>query len=113
MFLKKLVLNGFKSFCDYSEITFVKGISAIVGPNGCGKSNIVDAIKWVIGEQKIKMLRANNMADVIFKGTEDKKGVGRAEVKLTLINEQNILPIDYDEVEVSRVILLMERMNII
>ena len=104
MFLKKLSLNGFKSFCDYSEITFVKGISAIVGPNGCGKSNIIDSIKWVVGEQKTKMLRANNMADVIFKGTENRKGLGRAEVKLVLINEQNILPIDYNEVEISRVI---------
>ena len=104
MFLKKLVLNGFKSFCDNSEITFVKGISAIVGPNGCGKSNIVDAIKWVVGEQKTKMLRANNMADVIFKGTEHRKGLGRAEVKIILVNENNILKIDYDEVEISRVI---------
>ncbi len=104
MFLKKLTLNGFKSFCDLSEITFVKGISAIVGPNGCGKSNIVDAIKWVVGEQKTKMLRANNMVDVIFKGTENRKGLGRAEVKLTLINENNILPIDFNEVEISRVI---------
>ena len=104
MFLKRLVLNGFKSFSDHSEITFVKGISAIVGPNGCGKSNIVDALKWVIGEQKTKMLRANNMVDVIFKGTENKKGLGRAEVKLILVNEQNILPIDFNEVEIARVI---------
>ncbi len=104
MFLKKLSLNGFKSFCDYSEITFVKGISAIIGPNGCGKSNIVDAIKWVVGEQKTKMLRANNMTDVIFKGTENRKGLGRAEVKLTLINEDNVLPIDFNEVEISRII---------
>lgn len=104
MFLKRLSLNGFKSFCDYSEITFVKGISAIIGPNGCGKSNIVDAIKWVVGEQKTKMLRANNMTDIIFKGTENRKGIGRAEVKLTLINENNILPIDFNEVEISRII---------
>jgi len=104
MFLKRLVLNGFKSFADFSEINFVKGISAIVGPNGCGKSNIVDSIAWVIGEQKTKSLRANNMVDVIFKGTEEKKGLGRAEVKLTLVNEKGILPIDYNEVEVSRVI---------
>ena len=104
MFLKRLSLNGFKSFCDYSEITFVKGISAIIGPNGCGKSNIVDAIKWVVGEQKTKMLRANNMTDIIFKGTENRKGIGRAEVKLTLINEKNILPIDFNEVEISRII---------
>lgn len=104
MFIKKLVLNGFKSFCDYSEISFVKGISAIVGPNGCGKSNIIDAIMWVIGEQKIKALRANNMVDVIFSGTETRKALGRAEVRLTLMNDQNILPLEYDEIEIARVI---------
>ncbi len=104
MFLKKLEINGFKSFANHSEISFVKGISAIVGPNGCGKSNIVDSIMWVIGEQKTKMLRASNMVDVIFKGTEDRKGLGRAEVKLALINDKNIVPTDFDEVEISRVI---------
>ncbi|OHD16027.1 MAG: hypothetical protein A2Z98_04320 [Spirochaetes bacterium GWB1_27_13] len=104
MFLKKLVISGFKSFCDYSEVGFVKGISAIVGPNGCGKSNIVDAIKWVIGEQKTKMLRADNMTDVIFKGTETRKGLGRCEVRLTIVNDQNILPIEFNEVEISRII---------
>ncbi len=104
MFLKKLVINGFKSFSDYSEVDFVKGISAIVGPNGCGKSNIVDAIKWVIGEQKTKMLRADSMTDVIFKGTESRKGLSRAEVQLTFVNDQNILPVEYNEVEIARVI---------
>jgi chromosome segregation protein len=104
MFLKKLSINGFKSFCDTSEITFVKGISAIVGPNGCGKSNIVDSIKWVVGEQKTKMLRAGNMTDVIFKGTENRKAAGRAEVRLTIVNDQNILPIEYNEVEIARII---------
>jgi len=104
MFIKKLVLNGFKSFCDEQEIIFDKGISAIVGPNGCGKSNIVDAIKWVIGEQKTKTLRATNMTDVIFKGTEERKGLGRAEVTLTLVNDNNILPLEYNEIEISRVI---------
>ena len=104
MFLKKLVINGFKSFSDYSEVDFVKGISAIVGPNGCGKSNIVDAIKWVIGEQKTKMLRADSMTDVIFKGTESRKGLSRAEVQLTFVNDQIILPVEYNEVEIARVI---------
>ncbi len=104
MFLKKLVLNGFKTFCDISEVNFVKGVSAIVGPNGCGKSNVVDSIKWVIGEQKSSSLRASSMTDVIFKGTEHKRALSRAEVKLVLSNDNNILPIDYDEVEVSRVI---------
>ncbi len=104
MFLKKIVINGFKSFCDLSEINFDKGISAIVGPNGCGKSNIVDALKWVLGEQKNRMLRANNMTDVIFKGTVDKKGLGRAEVRLTIVNDDNILPVEFNEVEVARII---------
>lgn len=104
MFIKKITLNGFKSFCDEQEIIFDKGISAIVGPNGCGKSNIVDAIKWVIGEQKTKSLRATNMTDVIFKGTEEKKGVSRAEVTLTIVNDNNILPLEYNEIEISRVI---------
>ncbi|MBQ3922530.1 MAG: AAA family ATPase, partial [Spirochaetales bacterium] len=104
MFLKKLYLSGFKSFCDAAEITFDKGVSAIVGPNGCGKSNIVDAIKWVIGEQKTSMLRADNMTDVIFKGTETHKGLGRAEVRLTIANDEGILPEQYDEVEIDRII---------
>lgn len=104
MFIKKLTISGFKSFCDQAEIAFDKGISAIVGPNGCGKSNIVDAIKWVVGEQKTKALRANNMTDVIFKGTEERRGLGRAEVKLVVVNENNILPIEFNEVEISRVI---------
>lgn len=104
MFLKKIVINGFKSFCDPSEINFDKGISAIVGPNGCGKSNIVDALKWVLGEQKNRSLRANNMTDVIFKGTVDKKGLSRAEVRLTVVNDDNILPLEFNEVEVARII---------
>ncbi len=104
MFLKKLVINGFKSFCDYQEINFDKGVSAIVGPNGCGKSNIVDALKWVLGEQKTKALRLNSMTDVVFKGTEQRKGVGRAEVRLVLINDDNILPVEFNEVEIARII---------
>ncbi|HBD95611.1 MAG: hypothetical protein A2015_11165 [Spirochaetes bacterium GWF1_31_7] len=104
MFLKKLTINGFKSFCDHTDIVLDKGISAIVGPNGCGKSNIVDALKWVLGEQKTKALRANNMTDVIFKGTVDKKGLGRAEVRLVLVNNDNILPVEFNDVEIARII---------
>ena len=104
MFLKNLTINGFKSFCEASEIKFDKGISAIVGPNGCGKSNIVDALKWVLGEQKNRSLRANNMTDVIFKGTTEKKELGRAEIRLTLVNENGLLPLDFNEVEVARII---------
>ena len=104
MFLKKLYLSGFKSFCEPAEVNFGKGVSAIVGPNGCGKSNIVDAIKWVIGEKKTSMLRADSMTDVIFKGTESHKGLGRAEVRLTIANDEGILPEQYDEVEIDRII---------
>ncbi len=104
MFLKKITLNGFKSFCDETELELTDGIAAIVGPNGCGKSNIVDAIKWVIGEQKTKSLRANSMTDVIFKGTDTKKPLGRASVTLTIKNDNNVLPLAFGEVEVSRVI---------
>lgn len=104
MFLKKIIINGFKSFSDKQEVIFDKGISVIVGPNGCGKSNIVDAINWVLGEHKTSSLRANTMTDVIFKGTEDKKGIGRAEVRMVLVNDDNKLPIEFNEVEVSRII---------
>lgn len=104
MILKKLSLNGFKSFCDPTEINFVQGVTAVIGPNGSGKSNISDAIRWVVGEQKTKPLRVGTMTDIIFKGTESRKGLGRTEVKLSFINQRNLLDIDTDEVEISRVI---------
>jgi len=104
LFLKKITLNGFKSFCEETELELTEGIAAIVGPNGCGKSNIVDAIKWVVGEQKTKSLRANNMVDVIFKGTDSRKPLGRASVNLTITNDNNILNLPFGEIEVSRVI---------
>src|SRR5690242_10089328 len=87
--LKKLQILGFKSFCDRTELKFHgEGVAAIIGPNGCGKSNIADAISWVLGEQSAKTLRGSRMEDVIFAGTRDRKPTGMAEVSLTLIDPE-------------------------
>lgn len=93
---------GFKSFADRSHIEFNKGITALLGPNGCGKSNVVDAIKWVLGEQASRTLRAEKMEDVIFNGTEARKALNVAEVSLTLSNEEGQLELDIPEIEVKR-----------
>ena len=102
MFLKHLSIYGFKSFAKRTEISFADGITALVGPNGCGKSNVVDAIKWVLGEQASKSLRAEKMEDVIFNGTESQKAINVAEVTLILANETGLLPLDMPEVEIKR-----------
>lgn len=102
MFLKSIELFGFKSFADRTRIEFTDGISALLGPNGCGKSNVVDAIKWVLGEQATKSLRAERMEDVIFNGTEARKAVNVAEVTLTLSNDDGLLPLEIPEVTVKR-----------
>ncbi|MDR0684717.1 MAG: AAA family ATPase [Spirochaetaceae bacterium] len=102
MFLKSLDIFGFKSFADKTHIEFADGITALLGPNGCGKSNVVDAIKWVLGEQRSGALRAEKMEDVIFNGTEARKSLGVAEVTLTLANDNGILPIDMPEVQIKR-----------
>jgi len=81
---KKVSLHGFKSFCDRTEVTFGTGITAIVGPNGCGKSNLVDALRWVLGEQNPRLLRCNKLEDLIFSGTNKRKAMGMAEVRLLL-----------------------------
>ncbi len=92
MKLKKLEINGFKSFVEKTSVQFPPGISAVVGPNGCGKSNIVDAIKWVMGEQSVKQLRGKSMEDVIFSGSNGKPPLNMAEVSLTLSNENGTAP---------------------
>ncbi len=102
MFLKSIELFGFKSFPDRTKIQFQKGISVILGPNGCGKSNIVDAVKWVVGEQSTKALRASRMEDVIFGGTENRRQLNVAEVTLVLQNDNGILPLDLPEISIKR-----------
>ncbi len=102
MYLKKLELYGFKSFADKTVLTFDKGVSAIIGPNGCGKSNISDAIRWCLGEKRTKSMRTKAMQDVIFGGTKARKEAGMAEVTLTFDNSQNMIPIDYSEVAITR-----------
>ncbi|MDY0396336.1 AAA family ATPase [Virgibacillus halophilus] len=102
MFLKKLESVGFKSFAERIDVAFVPGVTAVVGPNGSGKSNITDAIRWVLGEQSAKSLRGSKMEDIIFQGSDSRKKLNVAEVTLLLDNTENHLPIDYDEVSVTR-----------
>ena len=102
MFLKSIELFGFKSFADRSKIDFVDGITALLGPNGCGKSNVVDAIKWVLGEQSTRSLRAEKMEDVIFNGTDSRKPLNIAEVTLVLSNDSGMLNLDVPEISIKR-----------
>ena len=102
MFLKSLVLKGFKSFADRSVLSFEPGITAIVGPNGSGKSNVSDSVLWVLGERNAKNLRGQAMEDVIFAGSSARKSVGLAEVDLVLDNSDGTLPVDYAEVAITR-----------
>ncbi|MFH2029936.1 MAG: chromosome segregation protein SMC [Bacteroidota bacterium] len=102
MYLSKLEIFGFKSFANKTVINFTKGITGIVGPNGCGKTNIVDGIRWCLGEQKSSTLRSDKMENVIFNGTRNKKPMGMAEVSLTLVNDQGVLPTEYSEVTITR-----------
>ncbi|MDQ7041665.1 MAG: chromosome segregation protein SMC, partial [Rhodothermus sp.] len=102
MYLSKLELQGFKSFADRTVLHFDEGITAIVGPNGCGKSNLVDAVRWVIGEQRARVLRSERMEHVIFNGTARRRPVGMAEVLLTIENTQGILPLHFSEVTIGR-----------
>ncbi|SET72375.1 chromosome segregation protein SMC [Lacrimispora sphenoides] len=102
MYLKSIEIQGFKSFANKIVFEFHNGITGIVGPNGSGKSNVADAVRWVLGEQKVKQLRSSNMQDVIFSGTELRKPQGFAYVAITLDNSDHHLAIDYDQVTVSR-----------
>ncbi len=102
MRLKKLIIQGFKSFADKTTIEIKEGITAIVGPNGSGKSNISDAIRWVLGEQSVRNLRGNKMEDVIFAGTSIRKALGYSEVTVIFDNQDGEIPLDYSEIEVSR-----------
>lgn len=102
MFLKSLDIFGFKSFADKTHIDFSSGITALLGPNGCGKSNVVDAMKWVLAENKSKNLRADKMEDVIFAGTANRPALNVAEVALTILNENSLLPLEDTEVEIKR-----------
>lgn len=95
MQLKNLEMLGFKSFCDKTTVLFQPGVTAVVGPNGCGKSNISDAIRWVLGEQSAKHLRGDKMEDVIFNGTKARKALGMAEASLVIENTKGILPSEY------------------
>ena len=108
MFLKRMELQGFKSFADKTTITFESDIIGIVGPNGCGKSNITDAIRWVLGEQSVKSLRGSNMSDVIFNGANQRAAVNLAEVTLVFDNTKHLFKLPYDEVVITR---RLHRMN--
>ncbi len=102
MYLSKLELHGFKSFAERTVVDFSQGVTAVVGPNGCGKSNIVDAVRWVIGEQRARILRSEKMENIIFNGTNSRRALGMAEVLLTIVNDKGILPVEYSEVTIGR-----------
>jgi chromosome segregation protein len=102
MKLKQLEIKGFKSFADKTILNFDEGITGIIGPNGCGKSNIIDSIRWVIGEQKISQLRSENLEALVFNGSKTRSASGLAEVSLTFENTKNLLPTEFNEVTVTR-----------
>lgn len=102
MILNKISIFGFKSFAEKTELYFGEGITAVIGPNGCGKTNVVDAIRWVFGEQKTTILRSANMQDVIFSGSENRPPLNIAEVTLSISNTKSVLPVEYNELAITR-----------
>ena len=102
MKLSRLELTGFKSFADTVSLTFEDGVTSIVGPNGCGKSNVSDAVRWVLGEQSARLLRGGKMEDVIFQGSSGRRPVNVTQVSLYLDNSDGELPIAYQEVVITR-----------
>ena len=103
MYLKQIKIYGFKSFADKIDIDLCPNINGIVGPNGSGKSNVIDAVRWVLGEQSNKSLRAESATDVIFSGSKSRKALNSASVNLVFDNTDRVLPIDYNEVSVKRI----------
>ena len=102
LFLKRVEMQGFKSFADKIEMQFDGGVTGIVGPNGSGKSNVSDAVRWVLGEQSAKQLRGGTMTDIIFSGTEKRRPLQFCEVSLVFDNADHMLPSDYEEIMVTR-----------
>ena len=102
MYLRRLEIHGFKSFATKTELNFPHGVAAVVGPNGCGKSNVLDAMRWCLGEQSAKALRGGEMADVIFNGADSRQAVGMAEVTMTFTDCEEQLGTAYHEVSISR-----------
>ena len=102
MYLKRLEMYGFKSFADKTVLDFMPGVTTVIGPNGSGKSNISDCIRWILGEQSMKSLRGAKSEDIIFAGTQNRKSLGFAEASLIFDNQDNKLPIEYQEVTITR-----------
>jgi len=102
VYLKRLDILGFKSFANKTTVRFSDGLTAIVGPNGCGKTNILDALRWVLGEQRPTLLRGGKMDEVIFNGTQDTKPLGMSEVTLSVVNDRGVLPTEYNEIQITR-----------
>jgi chromosome segregation protein len=102
VYLKQLEVLGFKSFAHKTTIKFSDGVTAIVGPNGCGKTNVLDALRWVLGEQRVSLLRSGKMEEVIFNGTREVKPLNIAEVTLTVVNNRGVLPTEYTEIQITR-----------